>query len=462
MPDTRLQTRQTGERTRSPLGLLVRVATLAWAGACTTLTGASDYTNVAECTGPACALECAAQGGVWDGAANACSCGDAGTPLCGGTCCEATAPYCVTTSAGVQRCSACTEAAFECGAVCCEDQACLNASIGACGAPYGRPAQSCAGGLVCPVPTATGGTEKADCCESIALPGGTFPMGRSVDPSANDYCPVDDDCYASELPQHAVTLSPFGLDRFEATVGRFRKFVDSWDYDPPPVGAGGSANVAGAGWQAAWNASLPGSRAALDSDLSVCQLEGGPPEGLGSEVPAYSTWTPAPGYGENLPINCVSWYEAFAFCVWDGGRLPTEAEWEFAAANGPAGDLYPWGEATPTPELAVYDCSMDANPCYSLGGGLPILPAAVGSLPKGANQWGHRDLAGNMSEWMLDTEQDYTAAPATNPADVADGFRSARNTSFLGEPSLLRAVARGYVVPSGRSPILGFRCARTL
>ena len=66
---------------------------------------------------------------------------------------------------------------------------------------------------------------------------------------------------------------------------------------------------------------------------------------------APSTWTPSPVSGsasqENLPINCVDWAEAYAFCIWDGGFLPSEAEWEYAAAGGSLQLDYPWGSAGP-------------------------------------------------------------------------------------------------------------------
>jgi sulfatase modifying factor 1 len=448
-----MQTSRRGARAW-PLVLASWLATT-WAGACNTFTGASDYTPVAACTGSLCSLQCAAQGGTWK--ADTCLCaGD--TPLCGGSegsCCGGTAPHCVTSSSGAQQCSACTEAAYECGAVCCEKQTCLNATLGACGTAYGKARQSCAGGLVCRIPRIDGSIEDADCCETIAVPAETASMGLSANgrnrcPASYAAIPVCSQS-ADEAPAHPVKLGPYLLDRFEVTVGRFRKFVSSWDYNGLPDGAGGDAVVAGSGWQSAWNIDLPASKQDLEKDVA-CETA------LGDPVPQYATWTATEGSRESFPINCVTWYEAFAFCVWDGARLPTEAEWELAAANGPRADLYPWGEEVPTAELAVF-CSLAGTLCEHL----PSLPiVAVGSLPKGENQLGHRDMAGNVDEWTLDTWAPYPEGAVKNYADVSGGgIRTNRGGSFFEGPSDLRAAYRGSTAPIVVNPGLGVRCARS-
>jgi formylglycine-generating enzyme len=444
--------------TARPAALLLVLVAI-WVGACNAITGASGYATVATCTGPVCSLECAAQGGTWK--AGGCVCGD-GSLLCGGStgsCCGGTAPHCVTTSSGVERCSACTKAAYECGAVCCEEETCLSAALGSCGTAYGKAGRSCAGGLICPVPVLEGTVEDADCCESIALPGGTFPMGLSA--TGPNRCPetttCDPECTlgGDEVPQHPVTLAPYMLDRFEVTVGRFRTFVDSWDYLGLPDGAGGDAVVAGSGWRSAWNVDLPASKGELENDVS-CQSATGYP------VPQFATWTSAVGSKENFPITCVTWYEAFAFCAWDGGRLPTEAEWEFAAANGSRADLYPWGEDAPTPELALY-CGQDQEQCLNP---LSLAVLAVGSLSKGANRWGNRDLAGNVGEWVLDTWAPYPTAAVTNYADVASGAASSETRVYRGGDwtecsSFMRAASRQATASTDVSPADGFRCAKS-
>jgi formylglycine-generating enzyme required for sulfatase activity len=271
-------------------------------------------------------------------------------------------------------------------------------------------------------------------------------MGRTV--SGKNRCPPLTACNANEDPVHQVLLSPFRLDRFEVTVGRFRKFVDAWDYRGLPEGAGGDAVVAGAGWRSSWNANLPTSKEELEGDIA-CRNDV-------YDVDRISTWTSAPAYYENLPVTCLTWYEAFAFCVWDGGRLPTEAEWEFAAANGAAGDLYPWGEAAPTATRSVYNCSYDPVPCPII----PPFPAVVGSHPGDADQWGIRDLAGNVGEWILDAVGVYPSGSVRNYANTIYGFRTTRGGAFVTTATDLRAASRASFIPGEGESALGLRCAR--
>jgi formylglycine-generating enzyme required for sulfatase activity len=145
---------------------------------------------------------------------------------------------------------------------------------------------------------------------------------------------------------------------------------------------------------------------------------------------------------------------AFAFCVWDGGRLPTEAEWEYAAAGGDENRVYPWGNDLPDPVPANF-----RDNHYT-----PYLP--VGSEPLGNGRWGHADLGGNMDEWVLDqfTDDWYadTAAGCDNCANVPDGssrIRVQRGGGWEDHGSLLRAAAR-HGVGQDALVSVGFRCAR--
>ena len=283
-----------------------------------------------------------------------------------------------------------------------------------------------------------------NCCTALPVAGGSFPMGRSS--SGTDACPTGQTCGISEQPEHPVTVSGFSLDKYEVTVGRFRRFVDAYPSSRPATGAGTHPQIAGTGWQSAWDANLPADRATLVSNLK-CDA-------------TYQTWTDAAAGNEVLPVNCVSWYEAFAFCTWDGGRLPTEAEWEYAAAGGGENRLYPWGGAAPDSTLAVFNCCGDGacgSPCTFAD----IL--AVGSKAAGNGRVGQADLGGSMWEWVLDSyDGSWYASAAATGTDIVNLTTSSSHGlrgGYFGITNLRAAVRLGSLFT--RDYGFGPRCART-
>ena len=171
----------------------------------------------------------------------------------------------------------------------------------------------------------------------------------------------------------------------------------------------------------------------------------------------WQTWTDAAGSNETKAIDCVDWYEAFAFCIWDGGRLATESEWEYAAAGGADNLLYAWGSATPDCTYANF-----YNGSYCSGGSGSVL--AVGSTPKGNGKWGHTDLAGNVYEWTFDWYGTYPTSVSTDYANISSGSgRVTRGGFFYNLAVALRAACRGYGIyaPDERNYSVGARCART-
>jgi formylglycine-generating enzyme required for sulfatase activity len=172
-----------------------------------------------------------------------------------------------------------------------------------------------------------------------------------------------------------------------------------------------------------------------------------------------STWTAVSSGQENLPIDCVNWYESYAFCIWDGGFLPSEAEWEYAAAGGDQQREYPWGSAAPgtASEYAIYGYYYTCTLGTCAGAAAQIAP--VGATPGGAGRWGQLDLAGNVSQWNLDWNMAYV--PCTDCADVTPlKVRGSRGGSFGGSASYLLVSWRGGGPPTYRGVGLGFRCAR--
>jgi formylglycine-generating enzyme len=273
------------------------------------------------------------------------------------------------------------------------------------------------------------------CCDmAMPIPGGTYY--RSYD--------VASDAMFPDM-SYPATVSSFMLDKYEVTVGRFRKFVEAGmgtQANPPAAGAGAHTVIPDSGWDPSWDGDLATDAIALGSAIQ-CDA-------------TYATWTAAPGPRENLPINCVTWYEAVAFCAWDGGYLPTEAEWNYAAAGGAEQRAYPW--SSPPGNLAI-DCSYanEAVTCVPPG----VLTQVGSTSPKGDGLWGHTDLAGNAWEWVLDWSAPY-ADPCVDCADLtAADLRIVRGGSLNDAVTSLRTAYRLNGGPSsGRFGLVGFRCAQ--
>ena len=256
--------------------------------------------------------------------------------------------------------------------------------------------------------------------EQVYVPAGSFRMGTNAGGT-------------DERPVHDVSVDAFWIDRAEVTNEQFAAFV----------GATGLQTTAERTGQ--------GNIYAQDSWEPVAGADWRHPQGPGSSAQ------------HDHPVVMVTWNEAADFCTWADSRLPTEAEWEFAA-RGPESLPFPWGISRDT-ELFN---SCDINCPYpwravAVNDGYAFT-APVGSYPGGASWVGALDMIGNVWEWVGDwfDVDAYTEAPRVNPTGPTSGaLRAIRGAAWLHEPGIHYSANRGRGFPDAAYNGFGFRCAAT-
>ena len=274
----------------------------------------------------------------------------------------------------------------------------------------------------------------------IALPGGEFLMGSDADEGE----PGD-----GEGPARQVRLEPFRIARTAVTNRQFAAFVQATGHVSYAEEVGASFVFAGL-----LPDDFPPTRGLVDAPWwrevpQACWLR---PEGPGS------SWRGR----EDHPVVHVSWHDALAFCNWAGLRLPTEAQWEYAARGGLVGRRYPWGdELTPGGE---HRCNVwqgrfpSRNECHDGHAGT----APADAFP--ANGFGLHNACGNTWEWCADWfSATHPAAPRHDPVGPAHGTRRViRGGSYLCHESYcfrFRVAARSANLPEATAGHMGFRCA---
>jgi iron(II)-dependent oxidoreductase len=256
----------------------------------------------------------------------------------------------------------------------------------------------------------------------VSLPGGTVRLGTDTEAWA----------YDNERPAHLVDVAPFQIDVTPVTTRGYRAFVDGGGYDDERLWSA-------AGW--AW------------------RQESGLAHPLGWRREGEGSWS-LRRFGRQIelppdePVQHVCWHEADAFARWAGKRLPTEAEWEYAASWTADGTKrrYPWGDDDPTP----------ARACLGRCG---LGPAAVGAHPAGASPHGALAMVGHVWEWTATTFDGYpgfAAFPYREYSEVffGDEYRVLRGGSWATHPTACRATFRNWDYPIRRQIFCGFRCAR--
>lgn len=225
-----------------------------------------------------------------------------------------------------------------------------------------------------------------DGLQYVWIPAGSFQMGCS---------PGDNECNPEEGPAHRVTISKgFWLGQTEATVGAYKRF----------------ANATGRGM---------------------------PPE------PKFQSTRLNPGWSNGqMPVVNVTWDDARAYCTWAGGRLPTEAEWEYAARGGSSQVRY-----GPLDEIAWYR-ENGGNTFHEVG-------------QKRPNGFGLFDMLGNVWEWVSnwDDATYYRNSPGVDPSGPSSGqWRILRGGSWNGYPGIVRVSLRRGHPPDDRGIAFGLRC----
>ena len=255
----------------------------------------------------------------------------------------------------------------------------------------------------------------------VLVPAGLFAMGSDHPWS-----------YDNERPRHDRWVDAFHIDVAPVTNGAYIAFIDAGGYDDPRWWTP-------AGW--AWR---------QEAGLVAPQLwrrEGGR-----WWRNRFGAIEPVP---DHEPVQHVCWYEADAYARWAGKRLPTEAEWEKAAAHDPTtatSRLWPWGDAAP-------------DEAHANLGGRHLGPAPVGAYPRGSSAVGCQQLVGDVWEWTssdFGPHPGFAAFPYDEYSSVFHGsdYKVLRGGSWATDPGACRTTFRNWDYPIRRQIFCGFRCAR--
>jgi iron(II)-dependent oxidoreductase len=258
--------------------------------------------------------------------------------------------------------------------------------------------------------------------DEVLVMAGPFVMGTSDEPWA----------YDNERPGHVVDLPAYWIDAAPVTNGEYAAFVAAGGYDD-------RAWWEPEGW--AWR---------QEADLEHPQ--GWRRAGAGWERTRFGCDEPLPSAE---PVQHVCWYEAEAYARWAGKRLPTEAEWEKAAAWDPFTGRhrrYPWGDEPPTGREANLDQRHFG-------------PAPVGAYPAGASAYGCVQMLGDVWEWTASDFRPYpgfASYPYREYSEVFFGpeYKVLRGGSWATHPTAARTTFRNWDYPIRRQIFAGFRCAR--
>lgn len=257
-----------------------------------------------------------------------------------------------------------------------------------------------------------------------------------------------------EGPVREVTLDPFFIDIFPVTNEQFGEFASATGY---------RTDSERLGWSFVFQGHIPPERYAELVEATVpaakwwCKVKGASwshPEGPDSSVETRA----------NYPVVHVSWNDAQEYCRWAGKRLPTEAEWEYAARGGLEQKLYPWGDELTPEGRHLCNIWQGTFPTLDLAEDGYSVPAPVDEFP--ANGYGLYSVAGNTWEWCSDwfDAAYHVTATRSNPVGPLEGSAKViKGGSYLCHRSYCnryRVAARTSNTPDSATTNMGFRCVR--
>jgi sulfatase modifying factor 1 len=307
---------------------------------------------------------------------------------------------------------------------------------------------------------------------TVWIPGGTFLMGTN-----------DKESFPNERPAHLVQVQGFWIDAHDVTNAEFSKFVEATRYV--------TTAERKVDWENLKKELPPGTAKPDDSALAPGALVFTPAAGPVplNDLSAWWRWVHGANWRhpegpessiqgrENDPVVQVSWYDAEAYAQWTGKRLPTEAEWEFAARGGLESKRYVWGEELKPGGKYMANTWQGLFPVRDSGEDGFVGTSPVGSFP--ANGYGLYDMAGNVWQWCSDWYRvdSYIEAASKNvcrdpggptesfdPGDPYSPKRVVKGGSFLCNPAYCesyRPNARRGTPPDTGSSHTGFRCVRS-
>lgn len=270
--------------------------------------------------------------------------------------------------------------------------------------------------------------------EMLFIPAGEFEMGISKQQAENlvhDFFPpaseIDPSFFYSEVPEHKVKVAAFNISKYEVTNQQFKEFVDADGYKNKDF------------WKELISITDLNTELVGGQRIDLFQDRSGKPGPLNWNNGAFPE-----GFAHH-PVEGISWFEAVAYCRWRKCRLPSEAEWEYAA-RGSDRRMFPWGDGMEV--------------IRNWGNRQAAQSSSVGSLPEDKSPFGVMDMARNVAEWVADSWYPYPNSPLGKLEKADEAYGIVRGGNYISLAYQMRTTVRERRSRLLRANGIGFRCAK--